>query len=177
MPLTLWRGPQLCGALHVREPSGRESPAKPGQPPQLSALLLPVDGLQGLSGVMQTIATIVPGRPVFQHALRPDVVSERATRAKESASQSGSEPLLPLTPEQARGVPVEQQFTLRSSAGETVLPRLISVQEIRLDDVASGSGREEELPPGAQHHGSIWSVFVVFESDVAATSARGFRPR
>ena len=160
MPLTLWHGSTLLGELHERPPSPYRVWALHGPHPTLSAVLLPRPGAP-LEGVWQFRHSLSRRAPVFQHAVPPDIVSERyRPRARDSGAAAAVAPS-PMPAERRQGVPREQQFRVVSAAGAEIPIRAVRIEESRYEE-KDFAVPLREVPPAALVNGSVWTVFVVF---------------
>ena len=147
--LSLHRGSRLLGRVHLQEPDEREN---------LNGFLISATDDEPLVGVMQSLMRIFPGRPVFQHSLEPDIVAERATRARRPASSSVG--LREMDEVEAQGVPAELQYVIRDVRGTEMPTRMIILQEIRFGPGSDPGRLGEHVPADAVLHGSVWSVYI-----------------
>ena len=162
-PLTLWQGDQLLGELRSQPPM-HDSPKRSNpKHPSLTAFLIRPAGAPPCEGVWQ-IHTGMPGIGVQQYPVEPDVVAERDQRVGRHRPNPGPAALEPMSEEEARGVPVERQLTVRDAAGTTYLPLQIHVQETRfeLEDYATVL---KATPADVLVDGVAWTVLVSFASE------------
>jgi hypothetical protein len=89
-------------------------------------MLIPTPEYHDITPLMQTRLRHLPGEPVFQ--IRTGGDSHRV-----------SYPLLPMSPEAARGLPLEAIFELRGDSGEVVQADLISVDSFVIPPEGSKS--------------------------------------
>ena len=168
MALTLWRGDQLLGELRPR-PSTHTSTSRgrsSHKPPTLSAILVRNSDAARLEGVWQ-IHSGIPGIGVQQYPVEVDIVAERYTRGARSPSNPGPVALRPMSPEEARGVATEVQLTVHNAAGRVYLPLQLRLQESRFEPEHYATALEE-APAEALVDGVVWTVFIVFASDIDA---------
>ena len=165
MALTLWCGNQLLGTLHKRPPSPFE-PDRRDKSPSLSAVLVPAPGAQPI-GVSQVHTVIAGFTAVHQYPVEPDIVAERARRTAARPRKPAHAVLHPMSPEEARGVPRDVQLTVRDAKDRVYLPRQITLEEVRYEP-AQYAIPLREVPADALINGSVWCVFVVFDSALDA---------
>jgi hypothetical protein len=167
MSLSLWRGDQLLGTLRKRASSPLEQRPRPGQPPSLSAVLIPAVEASALSGVWQVHIEIGTFSAVEQFPVEPDIVAERYRHVATQQSNSGPLKLQPMSRAEAAGVPREVHLTVRDADGTAFLPRQISLSEVRYEP-ALYEVALREVPSEALVNGSVWCVFVSFASELEA---------
>lgn len=167
MPLTLWRGDQLLGALVARPRSRYALPPARNKPPQLSAFLVPAPDAAALDGIWQIAMPPGFGIGVQQHAVEPDIVAERERRAATRVSSTGPMPLQRMSPEAAAGVSPDVQLTVRTDDGAVYLPRQIRLQEVRYEPSLFDEALRE-VPRETLIDGSVWYVLIGFASDADA---------
>ena len=126
MTLTLWRGDELLGELLPRSSARQTSNQRPGKPPSLAAFLVRAADAPPCEGIWQ-VAPPVPGFGVQQFPVEPDIVVQRYQRAARPQPHSGSGALHPVSPDEAKGVPVEKQLTVHDASGQVYLPLQISL--------------------------------------------------
>ena len=163
MALTLWRGSTLLGELWERPTSPVRVRALNGPHPTLSAVLLPRADAP-LEGLWQVRHSLSRRAPVFQHAVPPDIVSERH-RPHAQPNESAIVVLGPGPPAPQRGVPQEQQVRVVSDAGAEIPIRSVQVMESRYEE-NDFAVPLREVPPAALVNGSVWTVFVVFTREL-----------
>jgi hypothetical protein len=166
MTLTLWRGDQLVGELLPRSPARQISNQRPGKPPSLSAFLVRAADAPPCEGIWQ-VAWPIPGMGVQQRPVEPDIVAQRYQRAARPQPHSGSGALHPVSPDEAKGVPVEKQLTVQDASGRVYLPLQISLLESRYEPEHYADALRE-APPHVFVDGVVWTVLVVFASAVEA---------
>jgi hypothetical protein len=137
-----------------------------GKPPQLAAFLVRAANSRPLESVWQ-VAVPFAGVGVQQHPLEPDVVAQRYQRSGRPQTTSGSGALHPISPDQANGVPIEQQLTVHDASGRVYLPRQIALLESRYEPDRYADALRE-APPTALADGVVWTVHVVFASAIDA---------
>jgi hypothetical protein len=160
MTLTLWRGDQLVGELVPRPSAGQSHRA--GRPPSLAAFLVRAADAPPCEGIWQ-VAPPVPGIGVQQHPVEPDIVAQRYQRSARPQRSSGE--LQPMSPDEAKGVPVEKQLTVHDASGRVYLPLQISLSESRFEPEHHADVLRE-APPNALVDGVVWTVLVVFASEM-----------
>src|SRR4051812_27407223 len=99
MPMTLWQGDRLLGALHIRASSNAK---------QLEAVLLRADPHVPLMGVSQHFFPIPGSTAVLQDPLEPDIVDQRGKHPLRR--DSGPVPLMLLPNGQPSGVDRARQL-------------------------------------------------------------------
>jgi hypothetical protein len=169
MTLTLWRGDQLLGELLPRSRDRQTSSHRPGRPPSLAAFLIRGADAPPCEGIWQ-VAPPAPGIGVQQHPVEPDIVAQRYQRSARPQQSSGPVALHPISPDEAKGVPVEQQLTVHDASGRVYRPLQISLLESRFEPEHYAEALRE-APANALVDGVVWTVLVVFasESDAPAT--------
>lgn len=166
MALTLWRGDELLGELLPRSPERQVSSRRPGKPPSLAAFLIrDVDGPR-CEGIWQ-FAPPLPGIGVQQRPREPDIVAQRYQRATRPQTSSGPVALHPMSPDEAKGIPIEQQLTVHDAEGRVYRPLQISLLESRFEPEHYADALRE-APPNALVNGVVWTVLVVFASEIDA---------
>jgi hypothetical protein len=172
MTLTLWRGDQRLGELFPRSTPHEPSHHRAGKPPSLSAFLIRDADAPPCEGVWQ-VAARVPGLSVQQYPVEADIVAQRYQRAARPQPRSGPVPLRPVSPNEAKGIPPEQQLTVHDSLGRVYLPLQIALHESRFEP-EHYAGVLREAPANALVDGVVWGVLVVFASelDAPATNER-----
>ena len=163
MALTLWRGSTLLGELRERPPSPYRVWALNGPHPSLSAVLLPRADAP-LEGVWQFRHSLSRRAPVFQHAVPPDIVSERH-RPHARPTASAVVALGPGPPVRQRGVPREQQLRVIGDVGAELPIRSVQMMESRYEE-KDFAVPLREVPAAALVNGSVWTVFVVFTREL-----------
>ncbi len=169
-PVTLWRGNRLLGTLIPRRDSANLA-GEGRRRDQFSALLLPPDGAaDALVGIMQTRSEIAPNQPVMQSSLLPIAaatnVSARgrsASAAHRGSARSEAQSLRPMTAEELRGVPPEQQLSVRDASGAVIDVDMVSLYEF-LPTPGTEASLLEGYPSGVLHNGSFWLVGVTYAS-------------
>jgi hypothetical protein len=162
MTLTLWRGGRLLGELLPRSAPPQRQRA--GKPPSLTAFLIRSADASPCEGIWQ-VAPPIPGVGVQQRPIEPDIVAQRYQRAMPHQSSAG--PLHPMSPDEAKGVPVEQQLTVHDASGRIYRPLHVSLSESRYEPEHYADALRE-APPHALVEGVVWTVLVVFASEVDA---------
>jgi hypothetical protein len=149
MPLTLWRGDELLGTIHLRASS---------TPTKIEGVLLPADSQVRLASVWQS-HRFIPGHidVVMQTPLEPDIVEERFKRPL--AKKTGPVALRALEPGESLGVPSSEQMQLRGRNDEE--PRIVNItlQEHR-PSPARPDPELATLPPSALVSGSVWLIWA-----------------
>ena len=149
MPLTLWRGDELLGTIHLRASS---------TPTRIEGALLPRDSQVRLTSVWQS-HLFIPGHidAVMQTPLEADIVEERFKRPLDKGESSRA--LRRLEPDESLGVPPSEQLHVRGR-GENEPPLVsITLQEHR----PLPSHPDPELatfPPSALVAGSVWLIWA-----------------
>ena len=164
MTLTLWRGDQRLGELIPRSPERQISSHRPGKPPSLAAFLIRDTDAPPCEGIWQ-IAPLIPGIGVQQHPVEPDIVAQRHQRSAPPRRNSAA--LQPMSPEDAKGVPVERQLTVRDARDRVYRPLQVSLLESRYEPEHYAAALQE-APPNALVDGVMWTVLVVFASEIDA---------
>jgi hypothetical protein len=155
----------LLGTLHKRPPSPFEVDRR-DKSPSLSAVLVPAPGAQ-LIGVWQ-VRTPIPGfAAIHQYPVEPDIVAERRRRATSRPAKRNLAVLHPMSPDEIHGVPREAQLTVRDAEDRGYLPQQITLEEVRYEPAQSEIPLRE-VPANALINGSVWCVFVVFDSTLDA---------
>ena len=122
----LWRGTTLLGQFAERAPVTHH-----GKRVGAFGILEPSEAFVGINSMMQTRVLIFPGQPVFQHPLAPELVG--VTPAP-SGPHHSSATLLPLSEDEARGVPPEQIFEIRDARGASIDAHMLSLQLYTVPD-------------------------------------------
>jgi hypothetical protein len=78
--------------------------------------------------------------------------------------------LRPLSPAEAAGIPIAEQFTVRDAAGRSYLPLQIAIRESRFEPEHYADVLRE-APEAAMIDGVAWTVHVVFVSENDAPAA------
>ena len=164
MTLTLWRGNERVGELLPRSTAHQKQRA--GKPPSLAAFLVRSADAPPCESVWQ-FAPPIPGVGVQQRPVEPDVVAHRYQRAMRPQSSSGPAALHPISPGGAKGVPEEKQLTIHDASGRVYRPLQISLLESRYEPEHYADALRE-APPNALVDGVVWTVLVVFASEVDA---------
>jgi hypothetical protein len=117
---SLWRGGVLLGWFTEHAPVTHHG-ARVGA----SGVLQPTESFAETSSVMQTRASMLPGRPVFQ-------VSLDATRQEARTRAPGEKPgmtvaLKPLSDEEARGIPAELVLEVRGEDGTRIDAAMVTL--------------------------------------------------
>jgi hypothetical protein len=157
VPLTLWRGEQLLGEIHLRTPLAAGT---------LDGVLLPAAGPPRLASLWQVRVPPPFGEVVMEHPLEPDVVAERGRR--DQRATPGPVALTPVGPDEAAGLPPERQLQVRDDAGAALPVTLVMLLEHR-PDRAAPSRELAALPPRALVGGSVWLVTARVDADAPAT--------
>jgi hypothetical protein len=123
---SLWRGTTLLGHFNERAPVMHH-----GKRVGALGILEPSEAFVGIDSMMQTRVSIFPGRPVFQHPLEPELLG--VTRPPRGHSHS-SGALLPLSEDEARGVPPEQILQIRDASGASIDTDTLSLQLYAIPD-------------------------------------------
>lgn len=148
MTLTLWRGDQLLGTIHLRASSTEK---------QIEGVVVPAPGAS-LSGIWQS-HLFIPGHidAVTQHPMEPDIVEDRYRRPPPKGSGPVELELVP--PGQPRGVPLAEQLQVRGPDGERLQTPSISLQEHR---PMPGHPDPEmaTLPRAAIVDGNVWLIWA-----------------
>jgi anti-sigma factor RsiW len=166
MTLTLWRGDQLVGELLPRPSARQTSNRQAGRPPSLAAFLVRAADAPPCEGIWQVAAPIL-GLGVQQHPVEPDIVAQRYQRSARTQPSSGPLALHPMSPDEAKGVPVEKQLTVHDASGRVYLPLQISLLESRFEPEHYADALRE-APPNALVDGVVWTILVVFASEIDA---------
>jgi len=164
MTLTLWRGSQLLGDLLPR--SAEHQKQRAGKPPSLAAFLIRSANAPPCEGVWQ-FAPPIPSVGVQQRPVEPDIVAQRYQRATRRQPSSGPVALHPMSPDEAKGVPVEQQMTVHDASGRVYRPLQLSLLESRYEPEHDADALRE-VPPSALADGVVWTVLVDFASELDA---------
>ena len=164
MTLTLWRGDQLLGELLPRSSAHQISNRRPDKPPSLAAFLIRSADAPPCEGIWQ-IAPPIPGFGVQQHPVEPDIVAQRYQHSGRSQASSGA--LHPISPDEAKGVPVERQLSVHDASGRVYRPLQISLLESRYEPEHYADALLE-APQNALVDGVVWTVLVVFASEIEA---------
>ena len=165
MTLTLWRGNQLVGELLPRSPAYQPH-QRAGKPPSVAAFLVRSADAAPCEGVWQ-FAPPIPGVGVQQRPVEPDIVAQRYQRATRSQPNSGPVALHPMSPDEAKGVPVEDQLTVHDPSGRIYRPLQVVLRESRYAP-EHYTDALREAPPNAFVDGVVWMVLVVFKSELDA---------
>jgi hypothetical protein len=72
-----------------------------------------------------------------------------------------------MSPDEAKGVPVEKQLTVHDASGRVYLPLQISLLESRFEPEHYADALRE-APPNALVDGVVWTILVVFASEIDA---------
>jgi len=166
MTLTLWRGDQLLGELFPRSPERQISSHRLGKPPSLAAFLIRGADAPQCEGIWQ-FAPPIPGMGVQQRPVEPDIVAQRYQRSARPQQTSGPVALHSMSPEDTKGVPVEQQLTVHDASGRVYRPLQVSLLESRFEPEHYADALRE-APPNALVDGVVWTVLVVFASEIDA---------
>jgi hypothetical protein len=149
MPLTLWRGDQLLGTIHLRASS---------TPRRIDGVLLPADSGARLTSVWQS-HLFIPGHvdAVLQTPLEPDIVEER--RKRPLIGDSGPMALQRLEPGESLGVPPSEQLQVRGRGdGE---PRIVSITLQEHRPIPTHPDPElATFPSAAVVSGSVWLIWA-----------------
>ena len=164
MTLTLWRGNERVGELLPRSTAHQKQRA--GKPPSLAAFLVRSADAPPCESVWQ-FAPPIPGVGVQQRPVEPDVVAHRYQRAMRPQRSSGPAALHPMSSPEAKGVPEEKQLTVHDASGRVYRPLQISLLESRYEPEHYADALRE-APPNALVDGVVWTVLVVFASEVDA---------
>jgi len=160
MTLTLWRGDQLLGELLPRSAAHQQQRAD--KPPSLAAFLVRSADAPPCESVWQ-FAPPIPGVGVQQRPVEPDIVAQRYQRAAGRQASSGA--LHPMSPDEAKGVPAEKQLTVHDASSRVYRPLQISLLESRYEPEHYADALRE-APPNVLVDGVVWTVLVVFASEV-----------
>lgn len=117
---SLWRGTTLLGHFAERAPVTHHD-RRVGA----FGILEPSEAFVGINSMMQTRVPIFPGQPVFQHPLEPELVG---VTPPPPGPHHSSGALLPLSEDEARGVPPEQIFEIRDASGASIDAHMVSLQ-------------------------------------------------
>ena len=166
MALTLWRGDQLVGELLTRSSPRQTTSHRAGKPPQLAAFLVRAADAPPCESIWQ-VAPPIPGIGVRQRPLEPDIVAQRYQRSARPQPSAGPATLHAMSPDEANGVPVEKQLTVRDASGRAYLPLQISLLESRFEPEYYADALRE-APANALVDGVVWTVLVVFASEADA---------
>ena len=164
MTLTLWRGDQLVGELLPRSSAREISNHQAGKPPSLAAFLVRAVDAPPCEGIWQ-IAPPIPGFGVQQRPVDPDIVAQRYQRSARPQPNTGA--LHPMSLDEKKGVPVEKQLTVHDASGRVYLPLQVSLLESRYEPEHYADALRE-APPSALVDGVVWTVLVVFASEIEA---------
>jgi hypothetical protein len=148
MPISLWQGDRLLGALHIRPSSSAK---------KLEAVLIPNADALPLSGVWQHEDFIPGSTAILQDIAEPDIVEER--HKKPIHEDSGPVHLTLIPPGEPRGVPREQQLYLRTDDGTTINTRNLTLLEHR-PHPKHPDPEIATLPASALITGSVWLVWA-----------------
>lgn len=166
MTLTLWRGDQLLGELLPRSSERQTSNPRAGKPPSLAAFLIRAADAPPCEGTWQ-FAPPIPGIGVQQRPVEPDIVAQRHQRSTPPQPSSGPVALRPMSPDEAKGVPAERQLTVHDASGRVYRPLQVSLLESRFEPEHYADALREG-PPHALVDGVVWTVLVVFASEIDA---------
>ena len=89
-------------------------------------MLVPSEGMEGASSMMQTRCAILPHYPTFQDPLPIEWIGDPPVPSTRLYPSSGA--LEPLSPEAARGTPPEMVYEIRDERGERVEVDLVTLQ-------------------------------------------------
>jgi hypothetical protein len=165
MTLTLWRGNQLVGELLPRSPA-HQPHQRAGKPPSVAAFLVRSADAPPFEGVWQ-FAPPFPGMGVQQRPVEPDIVAQRYRRATRAQPSPGPVALQPMSPDEAKGIPVENQLTVHEASGRIYRPLQVVLRESRYEPEHYADALRE-APPNALVDGVVWTVLVVFTSELDA---------
>jgi hypothetical protein len=165
MTLTLWRGDQLLGELVPRLFTPQIWTPRAGRPPSLAAFLVRAADAPSCESLWQ-VAPPIPGVGVQQYPVGPDIVAQRYQRSG-PPPRSGPVALREVSPDAARGVPVERQLTVHDASGRVYLPLQISLVESRFES-EHYTDALREAPLNALVDGVVWTALVVFASEIDA---------
>jgi hypothetical protein len=132
----------------------------------LSTVLVAAPGAR-LIGVWQVNPPIPGFAAVQQFPVEPDIVAERARRDATHQGNPGPVALQLVSPEEAQAVPREVQLTVQDAEGRVYLPLQVHLEEVRYEP-AQYEIALREIPEEALINGSVWCVFVVFDSALDA---------
>ncbi len=156
MNLSLWRGDRELGKIHAQEPPTDS---------KLVGVLVPCVGVEALGGVMQTQFLLGSSRPVFQHPLALLSLADGFTSAR--AANPGPVLLARLSEEEAQGVPLDLQLSIRDGEGRIVYPTSILTLQAVQRPAHRMAQDELELPAGALVNGCLWMVLAIFDLSIA----------
>jgi len=149
MNYTLWRGNTQIGELVIRFPSNTED--------GIGGILLPTAGQPALQALVQHhIPQFDPETETFSQGPLLETLTPPSTK---TVNPSGSYPLVPLTPEQLRGIPADQRLSLRDPSGKIVETQAIWLSTM---DVRVGSGPFPDACRKYGIEGTAWTVAASF---------------
>ena len=159
MPLTLWRGDQLLGHLHLRSSSTAA---------QIEGVLLRHPNAPPPASVQQVCVSL-HGIDVVHHLpWDADIVAERGRLPRTPPAHPAQVTLRPVPLDAPLGVPAVERLTLRDEERRPVaLTHLLALEHKPLP--ANPDPELATFPPEAYVDGSVWFVSGRVESSAAAT--------
>ncbi len=147
MPYSLWRNDDLLAEIAVPFPETQLG--------TISGMLRVQPGFSDIRPLLQSRARIFPGAPVFIHEMSED-----------TQAPPGPVEIPTLSSEEARGVPLDQQFEVRDGQGLATPFDTLWIQP--MDIPAHAVGELPDLCRAAGLSGQCWWIFMAH--------AHGLRP-
>jgi hypothetical protein len=149
MALTLWRGAQLLGDIHVRSIDRGHT---------LNGVLLPAEGHPPLAIDWQAHIPL-PSGPIVRRLHVPPFDGIDTSPSSPSVAAATSVMLAPESESNVAEIPLAEQFRIEQD-GAPLSVGLVSLFEFRLGHAVPQPPEVELLPDDAVHEGSVWLVVV-----------------
>lgn len=118
---SLWRGGKCLGHFEEERPVTRR-----GRRSGAFGILVPNEGMDNASSMMQNRIDIFPGAPTFQSPIPIEWIGNPPEPVTPQHESSGA--LEPLSPEASRGVPPDAIYEIRDDQGERVDAHMVVLQ-------------------------------------------------